>query len=191
MCHCGAANLKTPFIMRCSACRGVRKVAHPGEDEVCIAAAVARGARPCNPRMRARDPLAITLMKASLADTTLERTRATAKGWIDAVRRYRPHLAWGDVVRTINRDRDKAGRGPLTTLKAQVARLVKAGDLPRRDGAPRLRSARSQRQRSNSSRTRCPTPRCASLRENSMSAAITHPEARVGRLSWGEVLLQV
>ena len=95
-----------------------------------IAAAVARGARPGNPKMRARDPVAIALMKASLADTTLERTRAAAKGWIGSVHRYRPHLAWSDVVRIINRDRDKADRVHLTTLKAQVARLVKAGDLP-------------------------------------------------------------
>lgn len=95
-----------------------------------IAAAVARGARPGNPKMRARDPVAIALMKASLADTTLERTRAAAKSWIGAVNRFRPHLAWSDVVRIINRDRDKADRVHLTTLKAQVARLVKAGDLP-------------------------------------------------------------
>jgi DNA invertase Pin-like site-specific DNA recombinase len=41
-----------------------------------IAAAVARGAKPGNPKMRARDRVAVALMKASLADTTLERTRA-------------------------------------------------------------------------------------------------------------------
>ena len=95
-----------------------------------IAAAVARGAKPGNPKMRARDPVAIALMKASLADTTLERTRAAAVGWIAIVRRYRPRLAWTDVVRVINRDRDRADRVHLTTLKAQAARLVKAGDLP-------------------------------------------------------------
>lgn len=47
----------------------------------CIAAAVARGAMPGNPKMRARDTVAIALMKANLADTTLQRTPAAAKGW--------------------------------------------------------------------------------------------------------------
>jgi hypothetical protein len=53
-----------------------------------------------------------------------------AKGWLGSVHRYRPHLAWSDVVRITNRDRDKADRVHLMTPKAQVARLVKAGDLP-------------------------------------------------------------
>lgn len=95
-----------------------------------VAAAVARGAKPGNPKMRARDPVAIALMKAQLADSNLERVRAEARSWIEQVRRYRPHLAWSDVARIINRDRDKAERIHLTTLKSQVRRLVRAGDLP-------------------------------------------------------------
>lgn len=97
-----------------------------------IAAAVARGARPGNPRLRDRDPIAIRMMRASLADTTLERTRTEARSWIHMVERYRPHLSWINVARLINRARDRSERIHVTTLKEQVRRLVRAGDLSER-----------------------------------------------------------
>lgn len=98
-----------------------------------VALAVARGSKPRNPRLRERDPIAIRMMKAALADTTLERTWAEARNWIYMVERYRPHLSWTNVARLINRERGSSERAHVTTLKAQVRRLVvRARDLPER-----------------------------------------------------------
>lgn len=69
-------------------------------------------------------------MKAAQADRILERTRAEAKSWLSIVVRYRPHLSWTDVARIINRERTRSERIHVTTPKAQVRRLVRAGDLP-------------------------------------------------------------
>lgn len=68
------------------------------------------------------------MMKAALADTILERIRTEARSWIHVVERYRPHLSWTNVARLINRERARSERVHVTTLKAQVRRLVRAGD---------------------------------------------------------------
>jgi DNA invertase Pin-like site-specific DNA recombinase len=130
-----------------------------------IAAAVARGAKPGNPKMRERDPTAIRLMKAALADTNLERTRAEARSWLQHVERFRPHLAWTDVARIINRERDRSEHIHVTTLKAQVRRLVKAGDLPE----------------SVLDRAKSPTREAAALAVRSIQAE--HPEATLRGLA--------
>lgn len=94
-----------------------------------IAAAKARGAKLGNPKLRARDPVAIAMVKAKLAETHLQRIRAEAQGYIDTVLLFRPHLSWEEVCKIVNRGRHKDDRIHVTTLKNQVRRLVKAGDL--------------------------------------------------------------
>lgn len=101
-----------------------------------LAIAKSKGKVAGNPRMRANDPTAIASMRASQADTYLQRSREASVEWIDLVRRMRPHAPWNRVAATVfARSEAKHGRGKgrgiaVETLKAHVKRLVKAGDLP-------------------------------------------------------------
>ncbi|MBA4041047.1 MULTISPECIES: recombinase family protein [Sphingomonadaceae] len=66
-----------------------------------IKAAVARGARPGNPKMRSRDPGAIAEIRASHKERHLNELLDGRHRWLPTVERLRPHLPWGLVLRQI------------------------------------------------------------------------------------------
>lgn len=90
-------------------------------------AAMARGAKPGNPKMRARDPLAIAQIRLAHNERYLNGLLADRHRWLPIVERLRPHLPWSVVLRQI-----KAITPPVrsfserTLVKASKA-LVKAG----------------------------------------------------------------
>src|SRR3546814_13700634 len=66
-----------------------------------IKAAVARGARPGNPKMRSRDPGAIAEIRASHKERHLNELLDGRHRWLPTVERLRPPLPWGVVLRQI------------------------------------------------------------------------------------------
>lgn len=66
-----------------------------------IKAAVARGAKPGNPRMRARDPAAIAEIRVSHNERHLNELLNGRHRWLPTVERLRPHLPWALVLRQI------------------------------------------------------------------------------------------
>lgn len=66
-----------------------------------IKAAVARGAKPGNPKMRARDPVAIADIRYSLKERYLNELLDDRHRWLPTVERLRPHLPWALVLRQI------------------------------------------------------------------------------------------
>ncbi|QAY80502.1 recombinase family protein (plasmid) [Sphingosinicella sp. BN140058] len=89
-----------------------------------------KGKRAGNPRLRARDPIAIGMLKASLHDTYLQRARASSVHWKDAVETLRPRLPWQAVTARINLTRGDRPEIKPDTLRRHVQKLVEAGDLP-------------------------------------------------------------
>jgi DNA invertase Pin-like site-specific DNA recombinase len=67
-----------------------------------IKAAVARGARPGNPGVRARDPDAIAKITQARAARHAAEIVASADAWLPTVRRLRPQHDWHAVVKTLN-----------------------------------------------------------------------------------------
>ena len=119
-----------------------------------IQAAVARGKQPGNPKMRARDPIAIRMMKATLADRYLEGLLATKDKWLPTVERLRPMFPWGMVLRQL-RARDigrtfsertlaKACRTLVAHGYADAGILERASPLPADDRVARLLADRLQ-----------------------------------------------
>lgn len=96
-----------------------------------LAVARTKGKKGGNPRLRARDPVAIGVMRASQADTYLARARASAAHWKNLVETYRPRLSWKEVANRINAKRGSRQAIHVDTLKRHVQRLVQAGDLPK------------------------------------------------------------
>ena len=66
-----------------------------------LKAAVARGAKPGNPKMRARDPVAISDIRFGHNERHLNELLDGRHRWLPTVERLRPHLPWGVVVRQI------------------------------------------------------------------------------------------
>jgi len=66
-----------------------------------IKAAVARGARPGNPKMRARDPAAIAEIRYSHNERHLNELLDGRHRWLPTVERLRPHLPWALVLRQV------------------------------------------------------------------------------------------
>jgi DNA invertase Pin-like site-specific DNA recombinase len=66
-----------------------------------LKAARARGALPGNPRMRARDPVAIAQIRQSLQERYLAELIDGRGRWLPTVERLRPHLPWSLVLRQI------------------------------------------------------------------------------------------
>lgn len=66
-----------------------------------IKAAVARGARPGNPKMRSCDAEAIAEIRASHKERHLNELLDGRHRWLPTVERLRPHLPWGLVLRQI------------------------------------------------------------------------------------------
>lgn len=90
-----------------------------------VQAAVARGKRPGNPKMRARDQTAIAMLKASATDRYLAGLETTQAKWLPTVERLRPHLPWKAVVRqlaTVDLGRTFSERTLIKACKALVGR---------------------------------------------------------------------
>lgn len=86
-----------------------------------IKAAVARGARPGNPGVRAGDPAAIDKIRQARDVRYVRQLVASADAWLPTVRKLRPHTDWGRVVRVLN---DAGGAWTIQKLQRAVRRLV-------------------------------------------------------------------
>lgn len=84
-----------------------------------IKAAVMRGARPGNPRMRARDPNAIAEIRLNHNERHLNELLDGRHRWLPTVERLRPHLPWAIVLRQI-----RAITPPVRSFSSRT--LVKA-----------------------------------------------------------------
>lgn len=92
-----------------------------------VRAAVARGKRPGNPKMRERNAEAIAMIKASLHDRYVAGLEATREAWLPTVVRLRPHLPWKAVLRQLN-GRD-IGRTFSERTLVKACRTLVARDL--------------------------------------------------------------
>lgn len=84
-----------------------------------------------NPKLRARDPSTLRLMRLARADAELNRLRDVSLRWRGLVERLRPHESWEAIARRINGQLPN-GDKPMTAdrLRSQVNRLVRSGDIP-------------------------------------------------------------
>lgn len=107
-----------------------------------IKAAVARGAKPGNPKMRARDPVAIADIRYSLKERYLNELLDDRHRWLPTVERLRPHLPWALVLRQIRAITPPVRSFSERTLVKACRTLVKAGyaDAPILERTPRLPS---------------------------------------------------
>lgn len=105
-----------------------------------IKAAVARGAKPGNPRMRARDPVAIANIRYRHRERYLNELLDGRQRWLPTVIRLRPHLPWALVLRQIRAITPVARSFTERTLVKACRALVKAGyaDPSILERAPRL-----------------------------------------------------
>lgn len=105
-----------------------------------LQAAVARGAKPGNPKMRSRDPVAIGDIRLSLNERHLNELIDGRQRWLPTVVRLRPHLPWSVVVRQIRAISPPVRSFTERTLVKACAKLVKAGyaDPSILNPAPRL-----------------------------------------------------
>ncbi|WDA35034.1 recombinase family protein [Sphingobium sp. YC-XJ3] len=105
-----------------------------------LKAAVARGAKPGNPKMRARDPAAIADIRYSLKERYLNELIDDRHRWLPTVARLRPHLPWALVLRQIRAITPSVRSFSERTLVKACRALVKAGyaDAIILDQAPRL-----------------------------------------------------
>lgn len=105
-----------------------------------LKAAVARGAKPGNPKMRVRDPAAIAEIRYSLNERHLNELLDGRQRWLPTVQRLRPHLPWALVVRQIRAITPPVRSFTERTLVKACRALVKAGyaDAQILEPAPRL-----------------------------------------------------
>jgi len=105
-----------------------------------LRAAVARGAKPGNPKMRARDPVAIANIRYSLKARYLNELIDGRQGWLPTVERLRPYLPWAIVVRQIRAISPPVRSFSERTLVKACRTLVRAGyaDPSILDPAPRM-----------------------------------------------------
>ena len=105
-----------------------------------LKAAVARGAKPGNPKMRARDPTAIADIRYSLKERHLNELLDNRHRWLPTVVRLRPHLPWALVVRQIRAITPPVRSFTERTLVKACRTLAKAGyaDASILEPAPRL-----------------------------------------------------
>lgn len=92
-----------------------------------LKAAVARGAKPGNPKMRTRDPVAIDGIRYSLNERHLNELIDGRQRWLPTVVRLRPHLPWNVVVRQIRAISPPVRSFSERTLVKACGKLVKAG----------------------------------------------------------------
>ncbi|HPG04667.1 MAG TPA: recombinase family protein [Beijerinckiaceae bacterium] len=88
-----------------------------------IAAAKARGKRPGNPGLRARDPAAIRKAAAARDKVFTGDVLTTMDRWLPTVRRMRPSSPWDDVVRVLNQDGGQ--KWSVERLRRAVRRAVR------------------------------------------------------------------
>lgn len=105
-----------------------------------IKAAVARGAKPGNPKMRERDPAAIAEIRISHTERHLNELIDGRHRWLPTVERLRPHLPWALVLRQIRAISPPVRSFSERTLVKACRNLVCAGyaDPAILDAAPRL-----------------------------------------------------
>jgi DNA invertase Pin-like site-specific DNA recombinase len=105
-----------------------------------LKAAVARGAKPGNPKMRSRDPAAIADIRYALKERYLNDLLDGRYRWLPTVERLRPHLPWALVLRQIRAIAPPVRSFSERTLVKGCRTLVKAGyaDASILDPAPRL-----------------------------------------------------
>lgn len=105
-----------------------------------IKAAVARGARPGNPKMRARDPTAIAEIRYSHNERHLNELLDGRHRWLPTVERLRPHLPWALVLRQVRAIAPPVRSFSERTLVKACRTLVRAGytDSTILQAAPRL-----------------------------------------------------
>ena len=91
-----------------------------------IKAAVARGRRPGNPGLRARDPRAIQNVRSAQDRVYMTKLLSGLDNWLPTVKRMRPDHSWDDIVRTINAGQQSSTQ-PWTSAKLRraVHRLIK------------------------------------------------------------------
>lgn len=92
-----------------------------------LQAAIARGAKPGNPRMRAREPAAIDAIRQSLKERHLHQLIDGRRRWLPTVERLRPHLPWALVLRQIRAITPPVRSFSERTLVKACRNLVKAG----------------------------------------------------------------
>lgn len=92
-----------------------------------LKAAVARGAKPGNPKMRARDPTAIAEIRYSHNERHLSELLDGRHRWLPTVERLRPHLPWALVLRQIGAITPPVRSFSERTLVKACRTLVKAG----------------------------------------------------------------
>ena len=92
-----------------------------------LKAAIARGAKPGNPKMRARDPAAIDDIRHSLTQRYLHELIDGRQRWLPTVERLRPHLPWALVLRQIRTIAPPLRSFTERTLVKACRALVKAG----------------------------------------------------------------
>ena len=92
-----------------------------------LKAAVARGAKPGNPRMRARDPAAIADIRYSLKERHLNELLDGRHRWLPTIERLRPHLPWALVLRQVRAITPPVRSFTERTLVKACKTLVKAG----------------------------------------------------------------
>ena len=149
-----------------------------------LKAAVARGARPGNPKMLARDPAAIAEIRHSHNERYLNELLDGRHRWLPTVERLRPHLPWALVLRQMRAIAPPIRSFSERTLVKACRALVRAGyaDPIILETAPRLpldtRAARLVADR-------IKTHPGSSLREIAkwLSQDLREPTAR-GGLSW-------
>lgn len=105
-----------------------------------LKAAVARGARPGNPKMRARDPIAIAEIRHSHNERYLNALIDGRHRWLPTVERLRPHLPWALVLRQIRAITPPVRSFSERTLIKACRTLVKSGhaSLAILEPSPRL-----------------------------------------------------
>ncbi|MGL5839117.1 MAG: recombinase family protein [Sphingorhabdus sp.] len=91
-----------------------------------IQAAVARGARPGNPKMRSRDPRAISQISLAHKERYLNALASDRHRWLPTVERLRPHLPWPVVLRQIRGITPPVRSFSERTLVKACKALVKA-----------------------------------------------------------------
>lgn len=92
-----------------------------------LKAAIARGAKPGNPKMRARDPAAIADIRYSLNERYLNSLLDGRQRWLPTVHRLRPDLPWALVLRQIRAITPPVRSFTERTLIKACKALVKAG----------------------------------------------------------------
>lgn len=105
-----------------------------------LKAAVARGAKPGNPKMLARDPAAIAEIRHSHNERYLNELLDGRHRWLPTVERLRPHLPWALVLRQIRAIAPPIRSFSDRTLVKACRALVRAGyaDPIILEAAPRL-----------------------------------------------------